>query len=69
MARDTSLTIYVEQDTKDQLRREAEDRDLSLSDYCLGLIDKARKEDAEDDLAEALDAEGRLLSIAAEATD
>ena len=66
MARDTSLTIYVEQDTKDQLRREAEDRDLSLSDYCLGLIDKARKED---DLAESLDAEGRLLSIAAEATD
>jgi hypothetical protein len=69
MARDTSLTIYVEQDTKDQLRREAEDRDLSLSDYCLGLIDRARKEDAEDDLAESLDAEGRLLSIAAEATD
>ena len=66
MARNTSLTIYVEQDTKDQLRREAEDRDLSLSDYCLGLIDKARKED---DLAESLDAEGRLLSIAAEATD
>jgi len=69
MPRDTSLTIYVEQDTKDQLRREAEDRDLSLSDYCLGLLDKARKEDFEDDLAEELDAEGRLLSIAAEATD
>ena len=69
MARDTSLTIYVEQDTKDQLRREADDRDLSLSDYCLGLIEAARKSDAEEDLAETLDAEGRLLSIAAEATD
>lgn len=41
--RDASLTIYVERETKYQLRREADDRALSIPDYCLGLTETARK--------------------------
>lgn len=69
MARDTPITLYVEQETKDQLHREADDRGLSLSGYCHQLLDQARKEDAQEDLAEELNAEQRLLEIAATATE
>ena len=69
MARDTPITLYVEQETKDQLHREADDRDLSLSAYCLQLMDQARQADAQEELSEELNAEQRLLEIAATATE
>ncbi|WP_254547194.1 hypothetical protein [Halomarina pelagica] len=69
MARDAPLTLYVEQETKDQLHREADDRGLSLSAYCHQLLDQARKEDAQEELAEELNAEQRLREIATTATE
>lgn len=67
MAEDTPITLYVSDDEKRTLRREAEAEDLSLSAYCKRLIRQQRSDEAAADVAEQLDPEQRILDLTAEA--
>jgi hypothetical protein len=60
MARDTRVQLYVEESTRDQLKREAEDRDLTLSTYLHRLVDRGRDEELQADLTDRTDVEARL---------
>lgn len=69
MARDKKITLYVEQEKKDDLAREANDRNLSLSEYILQLVDQSRLADTQEDIARERNAEERLEAIVAQAKD
>ena len=60
MARDTRVQLYVEESTRDQLKREAEERDLTLSTYPHRLVDQGRDEELQADLTDRTDVEARL---------
>ena len=67
--RDKQVSTYVDSDTKDQLKREAKQQDVPLSTYIRDLIQQARLEDTQEQLARDLNAEERLLEIVAEGKD
>lgn len=61
--RDKQVSTYVSEETKEQLKREADRADEPLSKYIRGLIQQARLEDTQEQLARDLNAEERLLEI------
>lgn len=63
------ITFYVSEDERKALKREAEEQDKSLSGYVLQLVRRQRQLDAEEEIAENLNPEERLLEIARQATD
>lgn len=63
------VTFYVSESEQNALKREAEERDKSLSAYCLQLVRRQRQLDAEDQLAEDLNVEQRLEEITQRAID
>ncbi|KYH24179.1 hypothetical protein HAPAU_38230 [Halalkalicoccus paucihalophilus] len=63
------VTFYVSESEQNALKREAEERDKSLSAYCLQLIRRQRQLDAEEQLAEDLNVEQRLEEITQRAID
>ncbi|MDL5363898.1 hypothetical protein [Halalkalicoccus sp. NIPERK01] len=63
------VTFYVSESEQNALKREADERDKSLSAYCLQLIRRQRQLDAEDQLAEDLNVEQRLEEITQRAID
>ena len=60
MARDTRLQIYVEESTKTQLEREAEEQGTSVSTYAAQLLDRGRTAQAEESLTSRTDVEAEL---------
>ena len=60
MARDTRLQIYVEESTKTQLEREAEEQGTSVSTYAAQLLDRGRTAQAEESLTSRTDVEAAL---------
>jgi len=69
MARDTSLTTYVESETKAQLKREADERDMTLSSYLIHLIDRGRMAEAEENLTSRTDAEAAIERVVKETVE
>ena len=63
------VTFYVSEIEQNALKREAEERDKSLSAYCLQQIRRQRQLDAEEQLAEDLNVEQRLEEITQRAID
>jgi len=60
MARDTRVQMYVEESTRDQLQREADERDLTLSTYLYRLVDRGRNEELQQKVVSENDVEARL---------
>ena len=60
MARDTELSTYVDAETKAQLQREADERDITLSTYTARLIDRGRTANAEESMTARTDVEAAL---------
>jgi len=69
MARDTSITAYVDETTKSQLKREADERDMTFSSYLLHLIDRGRTAEAEDSLTSRTDAEAAIERVVQETVE
>ena len=69
MARDTSITAYVNETTKSQLKREADERDMTFSSYLLHLIDRGRTAEAEDSLTSRTDAEAAIERVVQETVE
>lgn len=64
--RDKQVSTYVTEETKAQLKNEARREGMSLSEYLRDLIEQARLEDTQEQLARDLNAEERLLELIAE---
>ena len=60
MARDTELSTYVDAETKAQLQREADERDITLSTHTAQLIDRGRTANAEESMTSRTDVEAAL---------
>ena len=60
MARDTELSTYVDAETKAQLQREADERDMTLSTYTARLIDPGRTANAEESMTARTGVEAAL---------
>jgi hypothetical protein len=69
MARDTSITAYVNETTKSELQREADERDMSFSSYLLHLIDRGRTAEAEEHLTSRTDAEAAIERVVQETVE
>jgi len=67
--RDKQVATYVTEETKEQLKREADQEDVPLSKYLRQLIEQARLEDTQEQYARELNAEERLLEIVTEGKD
>ena len=60
MARNTELSTYVDSETKQQLKREADEKGLTLSTHTAQLIDRGRMAEAEESLTSRTDVEAAL---------
>lgn len=69
MSRREPVTIYFSEAEKEDLKAEAEREGKTLSTYCYDLVQEKRREQAQEDVADRLDAEERLEQILAEGTD
>lgn len=67
--RDQQVSTYVTEETKEQLKNEARREGVALSEYVRSLIERARLEDTQEQLARDLNAEERLLELIAEGKD
>lgn len=65
MARDNQLTIYVEDDLKQELERNAADEDQTVSTYAASLLERQLQADATDQITREQDAEERLNELIA----
>lgn len=73
MGRDEKLTVYVSEQTKQELKQRAKDADKfpddSMSAYASQLIDHQLLQEAEEDIARDILAEERLRALIAEGKD
>jgi len=69
MPRDTRFTIYVDADTKKQLEREADERDMTASSYGAHLLDRGRMAEAEESLTSRTDAEAAIERVVKETVE
>lgn len=60
MPRDTELSTYVDSETKQQLKHEADEQGITLSTYTAQLIDRGRMAEAEESLTSRTDVEAAL---------
>jgi len=60
MARNTELSTYVDSETKQQLKREADEKGITLSTHTAQLIDRGRMAEAEESLTSRTDVEAAL---------
>lgn len=67
--RTEQVSTYVTPDVKDQLKNEARQEGIPLSKYVRQLLERARLEDTQEQLARDLNAEERLLELIAEGKD
>lgn len=67
--RTEQVSTYVTPETKDQLKNEARQEGVTLSKYVRQLLERARLEDTQEQLARDLNAEERLLALIAEGKD
>jgi hypothetical protein len=65
MARDNQLTIYVEDDIKQELERNADDEDQTVSTYAANLLERQLQTDATDQIEREQNAEERLNELIA----
>lgn len=63
------VTFYVTESEQNALKREAEERGLSLSSYVLRLVNRQRQLESEEELAEELNVEQRLGEITKQAVE
>jgi hypothetical protein len=65
MARDNQLTIYVEDDIKQELERNADEEDQTISTYAANLLERQLQADATDQIEREQNAEERLNELIA----
>ena len=63
------LTIYLDSETKAQLAREADERDMTRSEYGAHLLDRGRMAEAEESLTSRTDVEGAIERTIQETTE
>lgn len=68
-SRTKRVTFYVNESEQNALKREADQRDKSLSAYCLQLVRRQRQLDAEEQLSEDLNVEQRLAEVTTQAVE
>ncbi|MFC7158033.1 hypothetical protein ACFQPA_21900 [Halomarina halobia] len=69
MARDQRLTLYVGKGEKGQIEEEADERDLSVSEYLYRLVQKQRQSEAAERLIEESEAERHIEQLLADGRD
>ena len=65
MARDNQLTVYIEDDLKQELERNAEDEDQTVSTYAANLLERQLQTDATDQIEREQNVEERLNELIA----
>lgn len=65
MARDNQLTIYVEDDLKQELERNSDEEDQTVSTYAANLLERQLQADATDQIEREQNAEERLNELIA----
>jgi sugar-specific transcriptional regulator TrmB len=65
MARDNQLTIYVEDDIKQELERNANEEDQTVSTYAANLLERQLQTDATDQIEREQNAEERINELIA----
>jgi len=63
------LTIYLDSETKAQLAREADERDMTRSEYGAHLLDRGRMAEAEESLTSRTDVEAAIERTIRETTE
>ena len=63
MARDAKLTLYVEDETKTELKARADDAGLSLSTYLRDALHRELQRESQDDFASEVRAEERIQEL------
>ena len=63
------LTIYLDSETKAQLAREADERDMTRSEYGAHLLDRGRMAEAEESLTSRTDVEAAIERTIQETTE
>lgn len=65
MARDNQLTVYIEDDIKQELERNAAEEDQTVSTYAANLLERQLQADATDEIEREQNAEERLNELIA----
>lgn len=65
MARDNQLTVYIEDDLKQELERNADEEDQTVSTYAANLLERQLQSDATDQIEREQNAEERLNELIA----
>lgn len=65
MARDNQLTVYIEDDLKQELERNADDEGMTVSTYAANLLERQLHTDATDQITREQNAEERLNELIA----
>lgn len=65
MARDNQLTVYIEDDLKQELERNADEEDQTVSTYAANLLERQLHTDATDEITREQNAEERLNELIA----
>lgn len=69
MVRKESVTMYLDEEQKEEIKAEAERAGVSVSTYCRDLVQQKRMENAQEDVSDHLSAEERLEAVMADGLD